>query len=93
MLRLHILVWPSHLILVGCSYFFCRVSAFASLCKKLYKGIKFVALKSIQTKLAGSGFRFTASVCMASFVNPEEGLGKEVDLKKCAGKNQMQMRT
>lgn len=38
---------------------------------KDYRGIKFVASKPIQTKLAGSGFRFSASVCMASFVNPE----------------------
>jgi len=37
---------------------------------KDYRGIKFVASKPIQTKLAGSGFRFPASVCMASFVNP-----------------------
>lgn len=38
---------------------------------KDYRGIKFVASKPIQTKLAGSGFRFPASVCIASFVNPE----------------------
>jgi len=38
---------------------------------KDYKGIKFIALTPIQTKLAGNGFRFLASVCIASFVDPE----------------------
>ena len=38
---------------------------------KDYRGIMFVAFKPIQTKLAVSGFRFPASVCMASFVNSE----------------------
>jgi len=38
---------------------------------KDYRGIKFVASKPLQTKLAGSNFRFPAAVCMASFANPE----------------------
>jgi len=36
---------------------------------KNYRKIKFVASKSIQTKLTNSGFRFPAFVCMISFVN------------------------
>jgi len=36
---------------------------------KNYRKIKFVASKSIQTKLTNSDFRFPAFVCMISFVN------------------------
>jgi len=54
---------------------------------KNYKRIKFVASKPIQTKLAGSGFRFPASVCMASFVNPErEDLVWRSTLRNVLGK-------
>lgn len=38
---------------------------------KDYREIKFVVSKPIQTKLTGSGFRFSASVYMISFVNSE----------------------
>jgi len=36
---------------------------------KNYRKIKFVASKPIQRKLANSGFRFPAFVCIISFVN------------------------
>ena len=38
---------------------------------KDYQGIKFIALKPIQTKLAGSGFRYPVSICMVLFANPD----------------------
>lgn len=38
---------------------------------KDYRGIESLASKPVQTKSAGSGFQFSASGCMASFVNPE----------------------
>ena len=54
---------------------------------KDYRGIKFVASKPIQTKLAGSGFRFPASVCMASFANPQrEDLVWRSTLRNVLGK-------
>ena len=54
---------------------------------KDYRGIKFIASKPIQTKLAGSGFRFLASVCMASFANLErEDLIWRSTLKNVLGK-------
>lgn len=54
---------------------------------KDYIGIKFVASKPIQTKLIGSGFRFPASVCMATFANPErEDLVWRTTLRNVLGK-------